>query len=429
MNSEGTGWKKSGWLNYLLVLLMVCGPAFLALCWQAWGMGAARRLGVFEPLWGYLAGVGLAVLILLSIAIWPVSLREKKHLAVLWSVKIMVVLGFMLFYESYYGLDAGMYFRQGVLQDFSLGKFAYGEGTDNMIMVTGLIDVFIPDSYHANKIIFALMGFLGVYLFYRAACIYRGKEDIRILYFLGLFPSILFWSSILGKDPVTLLGIAVYALGVVGYFKKGGTRYLFFILLGIVIASAIRIWLATIFVIPLGIFFVMGRQSLGRKLLFGAFAAGLFAVSFYFFAEQFAIETAGDVVQRTDKISQGWARGGSGQQIQGEINSLGDMVSFMPVGAFTALLRPLPGEVLNPFGILAGLENLFLLGLIGLVTIRKGWGRLTSDPVLAWGLLTVVVWACIYGFVSYQNLGTAFRFKLQVMPLLLLVLLELNKRG
>jgi hypothetical protein len=45
--------------------------------------------------------------------------------------------------------------------------------------------------------------------------------------------------------------------------------------------------------------------------------------------------------------------------------------------------------------------------------------ELREEPLLLWGVLFVVVWATIYGFVSYQNMGSAARFKLQVLPVML----------
>jgi hypothetical protein len=84
------------------------------------------------------------------------------------------------------------------------------------------------------------------------------------------------------------------------------------------------------------------------------------------------------------------------------------------------LFRPLPLEVLNPFGLLAGLENAFILTLfvVGLMRHGLGWFR---QPILLWALITLLVWAAAYGFASYQNLGSAFRFRVQVAPILLLL--------
>ena len=80
--------------------------------------------------------------------------------------------------------------------------------------------------------------------------------------------------------------------------------------------------------------------------------------------------------------------------------------------------------MLNPFGMLAGIENAVLLGLFvtGVWRHRLRW---LGHPLLMWCALTLVCWSAIYGFPSYQNLGTAFRFAVQTTPILLMLSLYL----
>ncbi len=98
-----------------------------------------------------------------------------------------------------------------------------------------------------------------------------------------------------------------------------------------------------------------------------------------------------------------------------------DALKFLPVGFFTALFRPLPGEVMNPFGMLAGLENLLLLGLLWRA-IRAWTREVWRDELVVWFLSYVVVWGILYAFISPQNLGAAVRFKVQALPQLLFLL-------
>jgi hypothetical protein len=143
------------------------------------------------------------------------------------------------------------------------------------------------------------------------------------------------------------------------------------------------------------------------------------------FATMFNIETIRDVQSAAEARSAGWA-GGSAQERTGRFTGLGSMLRFAPLGAFTALFRPLPGEVRNPFGIVAGLENTFLLGLLAVAIMRTRLQRL-RDPAIAWAILLIITWSFIYSFVSYYNFGAAVRFKLQILPVLLLVLLHLAR--
>src|SRR5256884_8364260 len=88
----------------------------------------------------------------------------------------------------------------------------------------------------------AMLGLLAVYLFYRAAQLYMGRADRRVLYVLAFVPSSLFWSSILGKDPIVLLGVALYTYGFVAWYRARRLRYVAVLLFGVLLAAAMRLW-------------------------------------------------------------------------------------------------------------------------------------------------------------------------------------------
>jgi len=199
-----------------------------------------------------------------------------------------------------------------------------------------------------------------------------------------------------------------------------------YVAIGLLIASFIRVWLGIIFATPLIITYVMSsRTSVLTKLIFLVIAIPGFLLTLQGFSEQFSLETTEDLVATTDEISTAWAHGGSSQQIEGGFDSIPSMIAFMPIGAFTALFRPLPFEVPNSFGLMAGLENMYILVLFAVGLLRNGIGRF-RQPILLWALITLLVWGATYGFASYQNLGSAFRFRVQVVPILLLLGLYLT---
>jgi uncharacterized membrane protein len=70
------------------------------------------------------------------------------------------------------------------------------------------------------------------------------------------------------------------------------------------------------------------------------------------------------------------------------------------------------------FGKLASLKNSVVLIILLLVIKRMRWSEL-KEPIVLWAILLMIIWATIYGFVSSQNLGTAVRYRLQTLPVLL----------
>ncbi len=382
----------------------------------------------------YALAWGLLLSILVATAL-PANMQERRALVLLWFVKLAVTLIVMLPYEKNYCADACAYHRAGLLlhdlwpaMTAFGGAPGFGNGTANMQVFTEWHAVLISQSYHVMKVTWSLLGFIAIYLIYRAATLYLGKRDVRVLYLLGLFPGILFWSSIFGKDPLTLLGIAAYTLGVVGWYREHRPRWLVLLLAGLIFAASMRVWLGAIFMLPV-VLLMLRDASLTRRILIGGIAVMAFAVAFSMSLDKFHIESADDAVSTTGGIAQSWAHGGSANKIAGGLHSFGDILMFMPLGMFSALFRPLPGEVGSAFGLLASVENVILLWLLGVIIVRSRWRRITKDPLLLWATLLVLTWSSIYGIASYQNLGSAVRFKLQIEPILLLLLIRLAQRN
>lgn len=413
-------------LLHILVWLSaaIFTPAAMFLGYVYAGTLSAVQFRIVDLWDDYSAALVTALLLLISVFFWTRSTKERAALAALWIIRTGVALGAMLPYEALYLSDANSYYLLGLVYGPSLEAFEFGNGTKNVMFACGLLSE-LTTSYHAMKLVFSYVGLLSIFIFYRAIRLALGRELIPVLYVLGLFPSILFWTSILGKEPIVVLGVSIYALGVVHFFRGRSALGFLLIVVGVLIAASIRVWLGPIFLSSfIAAVVLLGRLNLAAKAAIVAVSVPVFIVALGLAADSFRIETAEDLVTRTDDLSRSWAHGGSAQTMV-PIGSVSDMLLFLPLGAFTALFRPLPGEILNPFGLVAGLENgLILLLLIrGLMVSGIGWIR---EPVLCWVVLTLLAWSSVYGFVSYQNLGTAFRFKVQVAPFLVALVLILN---
>lgn len=165
-------------------------------------------------------------------------------------------------------------------------------------------------------------------------------------------------------------------------------------------------------------------QSRISKTIVVTCTIGFVLLALNLFKANFNLETSQDIYNTTSQLSQNWASGGSAQKIEASLTGLGGMLSFAPIGIFTALFRPLPGEVLNVFGLMAGFENFFLLGLF-LLAIKKNKFADLKHPIVALATSYILVWSLLYGYISFQNLGSAARFKLQVLPVFLLLLFYL----
>lgn len=405
--------------------LLALGAGGALLLFTGWAERLGAHIPVVDATGDYALAVAWALFLALTIAVWPVAERDKPHLLALWLAKIAVVLLPMLAYEARYDfLDAYDYYATPHAA-FAWSPFALTAGTENMYRLVWLHGWIGPDSFHATTLSFALIGLVAIYVFYRGVVRYRGRDSIALLYTLALFPSMLFWSSILGKDPIVLLGIALFLYGVLASWRRGRWSLLPLVA-GLAILACFRIWMVAILLAAPLPMLLSRRWGFGRRLVAIATVAAVGTAAAMQVTDIFML-VGEDLPGSISRISQAWADdGGSGQFLDTGFSSYADLIRFAPLGAFTALFRPLPGEVPNLFGLLAGLENAAILALVAFALMRLRTREL-KDPVVLSACLLIGAWAAVYGFVSYQNLGTAVRFKVQVLPVMLCLLLHLAR--
>ena len=373
----------------------------------------------------YVLGVLWAAALGVSIFFWPISSRDRRALLQIWLIKAIVVLVLMLAYEYQYSIDIDGYFVNAIAPDFVWEGFKFGNGTYTMQQLAWLHLKIVPGSYHAAKVGCALIGLVGVYLFYRAAVLFLRHEDIRILYILALFPSILFWSSILGKDPITLMGISLCVYGVVAWDRLRKLRYLITIALGILIVSLIRMWLVPILMAPSLIMVIIGRRSFMWRTVLTAMLALAFVIAILQIQDMWNIKSVEDFFRFRSYATTAFIGGGSSYKGP-EINGFIDMIIFLPLGIFSTLFRPLPWDVPNLFGFLQSLDNLVLLLLLVMAVKRTRLKEL-KEPLVLWAISFIIIWAALHGLVVF-NFGTLVRYKLQILPVLLGLLLYLSRR-
>lgn len=375
----------------------------------------------------YWIGVAVAVMLGLALVACTRGQLRRQALAV-WIAKVVVALGFMLLYERHYSgeLDSFSYF------DPAAYPFRWPDpstGTRFMLGVSAGLQRVLGPSYHGVKVVFAFVGLLGIMLLVGAfRRRWPGLPQVTLL-LVGLFPSVLFWSTILGKEPMMLLAIGLTAHGLAGAVRPT-VRVLAFVS-GLTLALAVRPWVGAFLAVPSLLLLVRAAtrrlwpgQPWARLLPWG-FGAGIVAGAGLLLAMGWGTV----ILDRINRMRIGEAGiGGSSLDAQ-PFEGLADMVMFWPWGAFTALFRPLPGEALSGglFGVLAGLDSALLVGLV-LRAVRRGTLADLRDEWAAWSLGFIGLWLSLYAYLSSLNLGTAARYRLQVLPVILLVLLHAGRR-
>jgi hypothetical protein len=372
-----------------------------------------------------------------SIIVWPIKSKDKYHLFWAWILKCSITLFILLFLEDHYPEDSFGYWSGPLFPEFKdlysyrglIANVDFSQrGTGNVLMFlfnyNKLVPEFMAISFHSAKLLFSMIALIAIYIFYRASVIFTRRENIFFFWLLVLFPSILIWASRIGKESMILFTISLYIFGIVSWNHKKRARHLILIVIGFILTTHLRAWMGIVLAGPMIFYFLFSQKGVARifSLLLAVVVAGL---ALNFAAEGFKIQNVDDVVERMATNTSNKAKGGSKLNSVTEFRGVKDVVVFAPLGMFTALFRPLPGDMSSPTGLLASLEGLLLLFLFIKAFVRTKIVEF-KDPLIIMVALMVASWAFLYGFAS-QNFGTIVRWKTQILPLYLGLVLYLGR--
>jgi hypothetical protein len=420
-----TGRKLPGSLFILIALFLALGTVGLTLATTGTFSTYVRDCGVNVPAAGdmfgdYLQGCAWALALGLTVPFWPGLGQYRTKLVLLWAAKCFFSLIVALPYEQGYpGLDAYYYFSTSenfdVLRSFTGHQLGY-----EVIYALGKIHRLIgPGSYHAMKISFSFAGLAGLYIWQLAAdLITPADKPVDLLTWFICLPSVLMWSSILGKDPVLLFacGLAVY--GAVRFWRDGTATPFFVFVLGIAFTALIRPWLAIIILAPAAYLILKGKHSILVRSATLLLALGAAAFCAFMVIDTLALQQAGDLQKFSDMFGN---KASSGLDVQLDYGDTSSVVAFMPYGMLVALFAPFPWQVRNAFSAVASVEATLLLILFIWVFV-KSRRQIFSDKLSQFALGMIVLWAMFYSLLAFRDLGSAVRFRLQVLPVMVILL-------
>jgi hypothetical protein len=310
-----------------------------------------------------------------------------------------------------------------------------------VIKIIGMLNFASLGNYWLTSLYFSVGSFLGCWVLVGTlGQLFPGASvGAGVVAFL-LWPSVVWWSSGITKEAL-ILGSGTALVAVVirllfGQNAPANERLSQWLLLWLLAWLHVR--LRYFFALPLlgsllALAAVMWAERRGW-LRAGWRGQGLGLLGGLALAGALVVAIGGEPVSKEFITSQLWgnylhgvATSGGRPHIEypGLYPTVGSMALHFPLAAAQTLVRPWLGEsaVLRYVGV--GLENLLLLGLLGLAAgavVRGRPGRLPAALVLAL-LLYCVVLAGLIGL-STPNLGTLLRYRTIFWPWLLWLLLQ-----
>jgi hypothetical protein len=325
------------------------------------------------------------------------------------------------------GASLSRQFRHGNFTA-DIGKVA---GTGFIEIVTGLVYTVTGVTKLGGSFVFAWLGFLGLCCFYRAFTIgFPSGDRRRYALLLFLMPTLVFWSSAMGKDAWMVLTLGLAALGTARLLtrRRGG----FVILaLGLAGSAMVRPYVSLAWLLALAIGYVL-RRSKGRSpfrlvakvggaavlvvigLVLASSVAGFFGI------RNLSESSIQGQLNKNSAISTGTSVAGTATPNTGFSSSFSTTharsPAHLPMTVITVMFRPLPYEAHSIPQFLASVEGAVLLG-VSLASWRRivasiRWAR--ASPYVVVSLVYTAIF--IYLFSSVGNLGVLSRQRVQVLP-------------
>ncbi len=326
--------------------------------------------------------------------------------------------------------DFNRYDGQGVMlaSHFRAGHFGlFGispSGNGFVSLVTGVVYTIIGSDQMAGFLVFTWLAFLGLLAFYSAFRIaVPGGDHRRYVWLILFFPSLMFWTSAVGKEALVLIGLGLAANGAARLLARrpgGWPRVVF----GMAWVAMVRPHEALLLFGGIAVAMLLrrdtARSGLGplRKMATGvAVVAGgvaLFFVTAKFLKSGLGTSSISQVLNQTHTNTQG-SGAGFGSSSYGSWSS--NPVLF-PKDVFLVLFDPLPIQVHNTTQLLASAENSMLIVLF-MVSLRRMWAFVRS--VLArpyFAMCAVYSLGFLYVFAALGNLGLLDRERTLLFPFL-----------
>lgn len=290
------------------------------------------------------------------------------------------------------------------------------------------------ESFLISTIIAALIGFSGIWKLYVMFCrIYPGMEK-RFAYAILFFPSLLFWSSGILKDTITIsaLGWFMYSFYNFAILKRYKIKYAIAILVASILIINIKSYIFAALLPGVLIWFFFDKLSnIKSNLIKFVFAPFLFIIVIIGFLTLMSGLSAkmgayGDVdsALKTAQITQqDLIRGESYGENYYDIGKFeatpAGVASKFPIATISGIYRPFIWEARNPFIMLAALESLFMMGFLAYCIIKLGFGKffktIISDPLLIFSFIFIIFFGFGVGLAT-ANFGALVRYKIPLLP-------------
>lgn len=327
-----------------------------------------------------------------------------------------------------------------LINDLGNGTILNSEANFMLVRVTTIFAFLSGGSYFVTNLFFSMLSFAGMWrlfkFFYSLYPSLHKEIAIATLY----FPSVIFWSSGVFKDPLCLAGIGfiTYSLYKIVFTREAIIgNILLLVFFGFLMIN-IKIYIILSY-LPCLLMFIIIRNIVLIKNLFVRAIIGpailLLALLFIYlsidnFKEDLGVFAADDLVENIKKQQSNFESQSEystsnfnlGVEFDGSINSL---IKAVPFAITATLFRPFIWESNKISTLLSSIESLFLMLFTLYVLFKVGPFRFFITIGRNVTILYAFSFAMLFGIfigASTLNFGSLVRYKIPCLPFYLISL-------
>jgi hypothetical protein len=369
-----------------------------------------------------LLDISISILFILSGFVFIAS--KKNHLEIadvrnlkkLWVFHLLFSFVFYL-YTRTNSADTNGYWR--IAKESSWEDILFfmtrGMGTPMMYIVNYFPSKVLDLSIFTGTMIYAFLGFLGIYFFYRIVIdlIPYNSRFFGFLIFPLLFflPSLHFWGSGTGKDTLLFLSIGMFAFSLMKMKRR-----ILLLLAGGIIALLIRPHVFIILLASAGCAFLTTTRIKGYKRVFSFMILSTMIILILPKVLEYVNLEGNSLEEAFNRLDE-QASNLSGDEVGSSI----DIQSYpFYLKVLTFLYRPLFFDYNGLFSLVTSFENLLLLLLTIKVLLNKPVQAFKQAPLVIKMLLLFLIFGTLIFAFSLSNLGIILRMKNMFVPGLLI---------
>ena len=298
-----------------------------------------------------------------------------------------------------------------------------------LIRINALLMPLTMGSYFGNMVIICFLGVWAQAFLYRQLLKHFTGIPLLLFAAINLWPSQLFWTSALMKEPLVMIGIAV-SLGAALRLKEKTSVPTFILLLaGVWLTLFSKFYIGIALCFPL-LAFLLGKEGLSirKSAINYGIALGMLILSVWGVGKlgpRFDIPMIISAKQHAFTNVANATQAGSAFYITKLEPTLPSMLRLSPEGTANSLLRPFPQDSKGLMEWAAVAENILFIVVAIFLLVKRNPG--SPHFSLAFSLLLFGLIILVLGGITVNISGALVRYKMPAIPYLTLALLMVSK--